>query len=252
MDLQNIIITDVTNVWTVFSPKGRLDKMYKRTHYGLSFTNEGQITYTHKGKSFISDHSNAIILPKGQSYTIYGNKSGKFPVINFECKNFNPDTFTILPVKNINSVIEDFERMKALFLSGGNKLTVMSIFYKILESLIKSESAEEDGPLTPALKYLESNYSYDITNKTLALKCNISEVYFRKLFTKTYGISPKQYIINMRINKAKQILSEGILKINAVSEQCGFSNPYHFCRLFKKKTGVTPSEYMNKNRNYKI
>ena len=155
MNLEDIIITNIENVITVFSAKGRLEKMYKRKHYGLSFTNEGKITYTHKGKSYISDRNNAIILPKGQSYTIYGNKEGKFPVINFECKNFNPDTFTVLSVKNINSVIKDFEQMKTLFLSGENKLTVMSIFYKILESLVKSEVTEEESILTPALKYLE-------------------------------------------------------------------------------------------------
>lgn len=46
--------------------------------------------------------------------------------------------------------------------------------------------------------------------------------------------------------------SEGVLKINAVSERCGFTNQYHFCRVFKEKTGLTPTEYMNKHRIYKI
>ena len=43
-----------------------------------------------------------------------------------------------------------------------------------------------------------------------------------------------------------------LLKINAVAEHCGFSNQYHFCRLFKEKTGLTPTEYMKQNRIYKI
>ena len=65
---------------------------------------------------------------------------------------------------------------------------------------------------------------------------------------KTYGISPKQYIIDTRMNMAKQMLSEGSFKINAISEKCGFTNPYHFCRLFKEKTGLTPTEYMKQNK----
>ena len=86
----------------------------------------------------------------------------------------------------------------------------------------------------------------------MAEKCNISEVYFRKIFTETYKITLKQFIVDIRINKAKQLLSEGFLKIGAIADLCDFSNQYNFCRLFKEKTGFTPTEYMKRNRIYKI
>lgn len=102
-------------------------------------------------------------------------------------------------------------------------------------------------------EHLDKNFfSADITNKELANICNISEVYFRKLFAKVYGVSPHQYIISARINKAKQLLSEGLFKINAIAEMCGFSSTYHFCRIFKQKTGITPTEYMKQNKILKI
>ena len=127
----------------------------------------------------------------------------------------------------------------------------MSIFYNMLDSI--STAHDPDVNLLPAIQYLEqhSNAS-DLTVAMLAQKCKISEVYFRKLFIKSYGITPKQFIIDMRINRAKQLLTDGLLKISAVSEQCGFSNPYHFCRVFKQKTGTTPTEYMKQNKLYKI
>ncbi|MGN0556693.1 MAG: helix-turn-helix domain-containing protein [Acutalibacteraceae bacterium] len=56
----------------------------------------------------------------------------------------------------------------------------------------------------------------------------------------------------MRINKAKQLLSDGFLKVATVAERCSFSNQYHFCRLFNEKTGVTPTEYMKRNRIFEI
>ena len=92
----------------------------------------------------------------------------------------------------------------------------------------------------------------DITNKNLAEICNISEIYFRKLFLKAYGVTPKQYIIDTRIKRAKQFLSDGNLKVISVAEECGFSNQYHFSRIFKEKTGVTPTDYGKENRIYKI
>lgn len=249
MNLNDITITDIINVINVFSPKGRLENMTDRHCYGLSFTAGGSITYIHNGKSFVSDRDHAIILPKGKSYTICGTSDGEFPVINFECTNFHADTFTVLPVNNIDSIMKDFEQMKKLFLLKNNRTMVMSIFYKILSNIANTES-EEAGMILPALKYIENHYTESVTNLELAQMCNISEIYFRKLFTRIYKVSPRQYIINLRINKSEQLLTEGVFKISAVAERCGFSNPYHFCRLFKSKTGLTPSEYMKKNKIY--
>lgn len=251
MNLNDITITDVINVVSVFSQKGRLEHMNDRFCYGLSFTAEGSITYIHNGKSFVSDRSCAIILPKGQSYTICGTENGEFPVINFECTDFHADTFTVLPINNIDSLMKDFEQMKKLFLLKSNRTMVMSIFYKIISS-IANTVPEEAGIIRPALSYIENHYTENLTNSQLAQICNISEIYFRKLFTQIYKISPRQYIINLRIGKSKQMLAEGVLQVNAVAERCGFSNPYHFCRLFKSKTGLTPTEYMKKNKIYNM
>lgn len=251
MNLSEMIVTDIFNIITVSSNKGRYEQMHNRLCYGISFASTGQITYIHNGKTFVSDKNSAVLLPKGQDYTIYGTESGDFPVINFECINFHSDEIFVFPIKNNNNFIKDFERMKNLFYTKNDKLQVMSILYDIISKL-NLDSSIESNILAPAVKYIESNYFNDITNEELAKKCNISEVYFRKLFTKQYGDSPKKHIINLRINKAKQLLTEGVLQISAVAEECGFSNPYHFCRLFKQRTGLTPSGYMKQNKIYKI
>lgn len=242
--LNNIIVTDVKDIFTVSSPKGRFNEITNRYAYGLSFCTCGKITYTHNGRNFVSDRNHAVILPQGQSYTLYGNETGIFPVINFTCMDFLCDTLIILPLQNPELYINDYEQMKALFPFEGNRAKIMSIFYNMLYRL----SAQNNvcSLILPAIKYIEDNYQNpDITNAKLAEKCNISEVYFRRLFLKQYKITPKQFIIDIRIGKAKQLLTEGALKISAVAERCGFSNPYHFCRMFKEKTGLTPTEYIN-------
>jgi AraC-like DNA-binding protein len=50
----------------------------------------------------------------------------------------------------------------------------------------------------------------------------------------------------------KALLTEGTEKIGAVAEACGFSSPYHFCRIFREKTGLTPTAYRQQNRIYTI
>lgn len=247
-ELRNIVVTEICEARTVLSLKGRAEKMVNRKHYGLSFCAEGQITYIHNGIPYVSDPQRAVLLPKGQNYTIRGDKTGIFPVLNFECANFSCDTVVSIPVDTVEPLMKDYEQIKSLLLFEMNKPKIMSIFYRMIAFLSDRDFAQ-DSILFPAMEYLKNNYaSCDLTNEILAGKCRISEVYFRKLFANTYGTTPKQYIINARINKAKQLLADGAMKIHEVSEQCGFSDAYHFCRLFRQKTGMTPTEYRKRNR----
>ena len=244
-NLKNITVTKICNLLTVNSERGRKETIHNRNNYGLSFCINGQITYTHKGKEFISTKDCAIILPKGQTYSIERNKKGLFPVINFDCVENLCDTIIKIPIDNPEKFIKDFEYLKQLTLFDGNRLKSLGVFYNMLHHLSRSKSA---GVLTPAVKYIEKNIS-DATmkNSDLAILCGISEVFFRKLFIKHISMTPRQFIIDLRLAKAKQMLSEGGLKISAIAQECGFSNPYHFSRLFKQKTGLIPTEYMEQN-----
>lgn len=246
MDLQNVVVKDIVNTVTVYSPKGRFQPMNNRYCYGISFCLSGQITYTQNGKSYVSDCDHAVILPQGASYTLTGDRTGEFPVINFTCADFLCDTITVIAIKKQEYLIHLYEQLRRLTLTNGSRAKQLSIFYNILDAL-----ADERRPyrLLPALKYIENNYQeQSMSNQILARECRISEVYFRKLFTQEFGVSPKQYIIELRIQRARQLLSEGAFGTAEICERCGFSNPYHFCRLFKQHTGMTPSEYRTANR----
>ena len=136
--------------------------------------------------------------------------------------------------------------MKKLFVDRNNRAKIFSIFYEMLYEL---STQNESSELRAAIKYIYNNYHLpSITNERLAKECKISEVYFRKLFKKAFEMSPKQFIIELRMQKAKQLLSEGTQKIWAISEACGFSSTYHFCRLFKQHTGLTPHDYRKQNQ----
>ena len=56
-------------------------------------------------------------------------------------------------------------------------------------------------------------------------------------------MTPRQYILDLRLRLARQLLSETRESIGAIAEQCGFSSVYHFSRAFHQSTGRTPSEY---------
>lgn len=237
-----ITVTDICQIFTVHSIQGQTTFIQNRSSYGLSFCQSGHITYEQDGHCTVSDQNYAIFLPQNQTYTVKRNETGIFPVINFSSADFICNRITSIPLRNSNLYLKEFEKMKKLSLYKENRAEIFSIFYHILQQL--SEENTTKTILLPAIHYLSEHYPDPLlSNAELAAQCNISEVYFRKIFMKIYHTTPKQYLINLRLNKAKQLLSEDTLKISAVAEQCGFSNQYHFCRLFKEKTTITPTEY---------
>jgi len=246
--LKNINVTAFNEIICIPSDKGRRVEMENRKSYGLSFCKSGKITYTHKGKNFVSDRYTAIFLPKGGTYSLYGNEEGVFPLINFQCEGFNIDTFLCIPLINPEGYFKDFEKLEKLSIFSNNNLKMKSIFYDILSRLF-AENILEDNVISPAIKYIEKNYSNPaLNNDILASVCNISEVYFRRIFKEKLNISPKQYILDIRIKRAKQLLENGSLTVTAIAEECGFSSVYHFCRSFKTITGITPTQFTKQNK----
>jgi len=250
--LDNIIITDIETPIVVHSEKGRKFQMTNRQSYGLSLCTSGQITYTMNGKKYISDQNKAVLLPKGGTYSLYGDREGLFPVVNFKCENFNCDEIIVVPLENSQAYVKDFETLKDLFLHDKNHLKIYSTFYGLLDK-VSSANSQKQHPLASVIKYIAENIqSPELSNPCLARQIGISEVYLRKLFLTYYNITPKQYILGIRIQKAKQMLINTPFTVTAISEECGFSSLYHFCRTFKEKTGFTPTEYAKLNKMYQI
>lgn len=242
-ELNKITVKKIMDISTVHSLRGRCFEMERRPVMGLTFCKDGKITYSQHGREIVSDRSHAVILPQGASYTLYGNETGNFPLINFTCEGFSPDTVEAVRLASVESYLRDFERMHSLSLFEGNRAAVMSIFYDIVSRLSREESSEFDI-LSPAICFIEQNYADPtLSNSLLAELCGISEVYFRRIFLRARGETPKQYIIGIRIRRAKQLLGERETSVGEISELCGFSSVYHFCRAFKNITGQTPTEY---------
>ena len=251
-NLLNMIITDIQPPLIVQSKNGRIFSMNDRKSYGLSLCISGQITYTMNNKKYVSHPGNAVLLPMGSTYSLLGEKDGLFPVVNFTCNNFHCDEILVLELEQAPVCIKCFENLKNLYERGGNKLEIYSVFYDLL-SKVFGEHTQNPAPLDFAIKYIENNLqNIELKNTTLAEKIGISEVYLRKLFSRHYSVTPKQYILNTRICKAKQMLISTPFNVTTIALECGFSSVYHFCRAFKQQTGLTPTQYAEKNIIHKM
>ena len=98
--------------------------------------------------------------------------------------------------------------------------------------------------ISKGIEYLENDDTLELSIGEIAAMCNVSEVYFRRLFMAYAGVSPVQYKINRKIEMAITLLKYEDMSVADVAEQLGFSDSTHLINTFKKKTGMTPTNYI--------
>ncbi|MBQ7900545.1 MAG: helix-turn-helix domain-containing protein [Clostridia bacterium] len=94
-----------------------------------------------------------------------------------------------------------------------------------------------------SITYIHQNYSEAITVGALAEMENLSEPHYRACFRRSVGMSPMEYITDVRMRAAVQLLESTEKKLAEISQLCGYNDVYYFIRAFKRKTGVTPGKY---------
>ncbi|WP_019616315.1 helix-turn-helix domain-containing protein [Psychromonas ossibalaenae] len=91
--------------------------------------------------------------------------------------------------------------------------------------------------------YIDNNFSVALSREMISEKFYISPNYMSHLFQQQGNISFKDYLCAQRLTKARELLLNNNNRIKHISDSCGFSGSNYFCRLFKQKTGLTPSQY---------
>lgn len=246
---QHFVVSSLQSVFTVYSQKGRALEMKNRATYALTFAvGDACIVYTKDGKSYASDSGHAILIPMGADYRLTTTRTGEFPLINFIAKPEVED-FLRIPLSHPEGYLKDYERLREAWVVRGDFPKAMSILYELFTRLSHESTDDRYRTIRPAAEYVATHFSDPtLQNGALAAETGLSEVYFRRLFKEAYGVSPKQYLIDIRIRNARQMLAETPLSITEIADACGFSSVYHFCRAFKNAIGETPTAYRKKER----
>ena len=244
---EDITVSEIDSVAIIDNTKGMGRTIKNRFAYAVSFCLSGKITYHYDGKDYVSDCEHVIFLPKGKSYTITCQESGHFPLINFYCsKDISDFGIVSAKISNAEYCTNAFNKLLKNFSFPERAKTVhcLSVFYDILSEVSNDIEKSKNVAVLPAIKYIEEHFSdSELNNAQLAGCCRVSEVYFRRLFTGIYGVSPHKYIQNFRIKRAKDLLTSSNMSIIKISEVCGYTSVYHFCRAFKSSVGETPTNY---------
>ena len=189
-------------------------------------------------------------LPRGSSYDVKHILGGGCYAINFAAE-IADEPFSI-NLKSSEHLKKSFKRACREWQSrtASRDAYAMCALYEAVGFFLDAREPQYLSSMTheriaPALNLIEQDFSdASLTVERLAALCGMSEVYLRKIFLNRFGVSPKEYILQKRMDYACHLLSSGQFEVCEVARLCGYTEPCHFSREFKKRMGICPKDYM--------
>lgn len=122
------------------------------------------------------------------------------------------------------------------------------MLYSILMELLESSGVGGAGMVGNkvvdyAIEYIQSHLTEKLTVETIAANAGYSASYFSQLFQQETGMSPYQFVVKNRVERAQQLLQTTRLSVQDIAFQTGFNSVANFCYAFKRITGITPHEH---------
>lgn len=128
--------------------------------------------------------------------------------------------------------------------SISSKLHIEGLICEFFSILMRNSSEKnKQDPVNAALQIIDYNFCTDISLEQVAESLCVTPAYLSRRFAEQVGVSPKKYILTKRIERAKELLQLSNINIFEVSNSIGYEDQFYFCRIFKKMTGVSPSDY---------
>ncbi len=126
--------------------------------------------------------------------------------------------------------------------------TLSSVFVESLLSIARSVVIHHETTnyvIEKSIEYIQHNYHRDLPLEEVAQVAGMSPYYFSKIFKEVTNSNYSEYLTNIRIDMAKKLLSNPTMNIKQICLHIGYTDPNYFSRIFKKHTGLTPTEFRN-------
>lgn len=199
------------------------------SHYYADPTNPWHYAWV----SFVGTHAERYVKQAGFSDGIYVRDS-----------YFPPEKYSAL-------IFEMLEAHKMTITNELKRIGTLFLFFSLLtesnqalnSSGKKSYEYSSSTYLEHALQFIQFNYNRNIQISDIAEYIGITRSYLFNIFKTNLNISPKDYLLRYRMNKAKKFLETTTDSIQQISENVGYTDPLSFSKMFRHCTGISPSQY---------
>lgn len=214
----------------------------KPKHYCASITSPEVLHTKNRGL-----HSYSLFIEKEyfeKRFLMYGKEVPRFERKNFEfCSDI---------LKAVNTYVFEYSKsmMNAdITLDAQVEIITHWLIRSIFGETLDMRAISSDYSLARAQHYMEQHYMENITVEKLANLGYMSKSTFNRRFKKEIGMTPIEYLIEVRIKMAKLMLKRKENPMTDIAMRCGFNSSAHFSSCFQKHLGMTPSEYRDKYIN---
>lgn len=141
-----------------------------------------------------------------------------------------------------------FKRILKYFITPSDNLKCCAEFFSLLDMLFEdsrkmADHFEYNEKIHKAKNYIKANFKENLSLGDMARQAGYSSVYFHKLFLKYQKLTPREYLLSIRIAHAKYLLASSSMPAASVAYECGFSSQSYFNDVFKKITSLSPLNY---------
>ena len=174
---------------------------------------------------FVLEHENDYSLPENMKFSI--------------------------PESHVKATAETLDTLESLHLPNSKDALLRALEGILFEHSVydrkeRTPAADRDGDVSYVIRYMMDHLSEKIRVQDLANALHISRIGLLEKFKKHMGCTLSDYLIGLRMSRAKYLLLESDMRVNEIAAECGYNNAYYFSSAFKTHCGQTPLEYRKK------
>lgn len=231
-------------------------------YYYLLFVLDGQGTFHQNNRTFPLRPNDLFCLfpqvpheyytePKQPLHKMILAFDGRLALQLLERIGFTPDTPHIsgAMTPELVQLMWDFIDLVSAPDRRNTDLARLSLFQQIFDRLsahapaAPSEAGAASSWMQKGLEYIQIHYAESITVERVAEYAGVDRTHFSKQFSKTIGLSPMQYIQQLKMNEAKLLLEQTAYTLTEIAQSVGYPDLFSFSKAFKKKVGMPPNSY---------
>lgn len=141
-------------------------------------------------------------------------------------------------------LLESLRSLASIGLRGSPARAAQTVHASIPQDLPVQPVPPEIARLQPALHYVAAHYHQRVTADAVAKTCGLTRFEFSRRFREVFNTTFRDYLMRFRIVEARRLLTEGRVSVTGIAYSVGFNDGSHFARMFRRFTGMLPSEYL--------
>ena len=243
-----MIVTELSSIY-LYKSERKAWASRTRGHHILSYQCSGWYDHAFTGRTLPVRAGSLFFIRADEGYTVTRREAGEAFCVSFSADIDLPSVvYDCAEEPHVGNLFRRLYALRGVAEGEEGRCRALAVLYELLAILLAKGTPKgigdgTDGRMEAAHRYICAHYREgEVRVWRLAAEAGLGKKQFTALFARQYGTTPTQYIIDLRLRAAAELLRDG-LGVSAVAEAVSFSDVYYFSRLFKRHFLLPPSVY---------